>query len=67
MTERLNTDIDFVQVPRSGIEAYHMVIAILSSEIEEKSAILAEMKDENVKRRFIRGWSPGVTNVHIHV
>lgn len=67
MVERFSTDVAFVQVPRSGIEAYYMVIALLSSEIEEKTAILAEMENETVKQKFIRGWTPGITNVNIHV
>lgn len=63
----LNTNVDLTKVPRNGIEAYHMVIASLSAEIEEKSEILTEMLDEDVKRKFIRGWHPEIRNVNIHV
>lgn len=67
LIERLSTDVGFTGVPRNGFEAYNMVIASLSAEIEEKTEILSEMLDENVKRQFIRQWHPGTRNVNIHV
>ncbi len=67
MIERLDTDVGLTEVPRNGFEAYNMVIASLSAEIDEKTEILSEMLDESVKRQFIRRWHPGIRNVNIHV
>lgn len=65
--ERLNANVDLAKIPRNGIECYHMVVASLSAEIEEKSEILTEMSNEDVKQKFISGWRPGIQNVNIHV
>ena len=62
----LNADVDLERIPRNGIDAYYLVIAKLSAEVEEKSEILAEMQNEDVKRRFISGWTPGTNKVCIH-
>lgn len=67
MVERLDTDVGLTVVPRNGFEAYNMVIASLSAEIEAKTEILSEMLDESVKRQFIRKWRPEIRNVNIHV
>lgn len=63
----LNANVDLDSVPSNGINAYYMVVAALSAEIEEKSEILAEMKKCEVKRQFINGWTPGKTKINIHV
>ena len=67
MVERFDTDVGLTVVPRNGFEAYNMVIASLSAEIEAKTEILSEMLDESVKRQFIRKWRPEIKNVNIHV
>lgn len=67
MAERLDTNVGLTVVPRNGYEAYNMVVASLSAEIEKKTEILKEMLDESVKRQFIKRWHPGVKNVNIHV
>lgn len=67
MVERLDTDVGLTETPRNGFEAYNMVIASLSAEIENKTEILKEMLDESVKRQFIKRWHPGIKNVNIHV
>lgn len=67
MAERLDADVGLTEVPRNGYEAYNMVIASLSAEIENKTEILTELLDESVKRQFIRGWHPNIRNVNVHV
>lgn len=67
MAERLNTDVGLTEAPRNGFEAYNMVIASLSAEIENKTEILKEMLDDGVKRQFIKRWHPGIKNINIHV
>lgn len=67
MAERLNTDVGLTVVPRNGYEAYNIVVASLSAEIEKKTEILKELLDESVKRQFIKQWYPGIKNVNIHV
>ena len=67
MAERFDTDVGLTETPRNGFEAYNMVIASLSAEIENKTEILKEMLDDNVKRQFVKQWHPGIKNVNIHV
>lgn len=67
VAERLTTDVPLQREPRTGQEAYVMLINSLSAEIEEKKKILAEMKNADVKRKFISTWHPGIKNVNIHV
>ncbi len=67
MAERLDTDVGLTETPRNGFEAYNMVIASLSAEIENKTEILKEMLDDNVKRQFVKQWHPRIKNVNIHV
>lgn len=67
MAKKLNADVGLTVVPRNGYEAYNMVVASLSAEVEKKTEILKEMLDESVKRQFIKRWHPGVKNVNIHV
>lgn len=67
MVERLDVDIGLNEVPRNGYEAYNMVIASLSAEIENKEKVLSEMLNEGVKQQFIRRWHSGIRNVNIHV
>lgn len=67
MAERLTTDIPLQREPRTGQEAYVMLIDSLSAEIAEKKKILAEMKNADVKRKFIGMWHPGIKTVNIHV
>lgn len=65
--ERLTTDVALQREPRTGREAYVMLINSLSAEIVEKKKILAEMKNADVKRKFISTWHSGIKNVNIHV
>lgn len=65
--ERLDTDVVMAENPRNGYEAYSMIIASLSMEIEGKQKILTEMLDEGVKQQFIESWHPRLSNVNIHV
>lgn len=67
MVERLTTDVPLQKEPRTGQEAYIMLIDSLSAEVEEKKKILAEMKNADVKRKFISMWHSGIKNVNIHV
>lgn len=67
MAERLDADVGLTETPRNGFEAYNMVIASLSAEIENKTEILKEMLDDNVKSQFVKRWHPGIKNVNIHV
>ncbi|MDE7021786.1 MAG: hypothetical protein K2P23_12940 [Lachnospiraceae bacterium] len=43
-----------------------MLIDSLSAEIEEKKKILAEMKNVDVKCKFISMWHKGVRNINIY-
>lgn len=64
--ERLTTDVALQREPRTGQEAYVMLINSLSAEIAEKKKILAEIKDTDVKRKFISMWHEGIRNINIY-
>ena len=67
MAERFDTDVGLPKVPRNGFEAYDMIVASLSAEIERKTEILKELLDEGGKRQFVKLWHPGIKTVNIHV
>lgn len=64
--EKLKTDVPLQREPRTGKEAYNMLIVSLTEEIEEKKKILSEMMNEDIKRKFIRQWHPGIRNVNVY-
>ena len=66
MIERLTTDVALYREPKTGREAYIMLIDSLSAEIEEKKKILAEIKDADVKRKFLSMWHEGVRDINIY-
>lgn len=67
MVERFDADVGLSEVPRNGFEAYNMIVASLSAEIESKTEILKELLDERGKRQFVKLWHPGIKTVNIHV
>lgn len=67
MFEILNTNVELTEMPSNGYEAYDMVIVTLAAEIEEKSKVLNEMLNDDVKQQFIEKWTPEITNVNIHI
>lgn len=66
VVERLTTDVPLQREPRTGREAYVMLINSISADIAEKQKILAVMKNTDVKRKFISMWHEGIRNVNIY-
>lgn len=64
--ERINADVHLQGKPHTGEEAHQMLIDALLAEIEEKQTVLHELLDEDIKRKFIRQWTPDMRNVNIY-
>ncbi len=64
--ERLTADIPLPHKPRSGNQAYDMLVQTLRAEIQEKESILAILKAEKVREKFIENWNPNARSVDIY-
>lgn len=62
---KLSADVKLKRTPSSGSEAYVLLIDSLKEEIEERKKILSELASEEVKRKFVREWSPKTKSVNI--
>lgn len=65
MTKRFSADVRLKHKPRTGKQAYNMLVRSLSEEIKEKQTILSELADENIKREFIANWNADTRSVNI--
>lgn len=65
-TKNMSADVKLKCHPKSGKQAYKLLLSALNAEIEEKQSILTELKDENVKQKFIREWTPETKSVTIY-
>lgn len=66
IVERLSSDISLPHKPKTGKQAYDMLLRSLRNEIEEKQNILSELDSEDVKQRFIENWNPQTRSVSIY-
>lgn len=57
MVSILSADVKLKRKPRSGKEAYVLLVESLETEIKEKQEILSELSSDDVKRKFIIGWN----------
>lgn len=64
--ERISADITLKHKPRTGTQAYNMLIKSLKAEIEEKQEILSQLTKSNVKQKFIDNWNPTTRSVNIY-
>ena len=64
--ECLTSDISLPHKPRTGKQAYDMLLRSLRDEIKEKQDILSELDSEDVKQRFIENWNPNTRSVSIY-
>lgn len=64
--ERIDADVRLKKMPRNGEEAHRMLVDSLTAEIEEKRTILRELLDDDIKKKFIRQWTPDMRNVNIY-
>lgn len=64
--ERLSADIHLKHRPRTGKQAYDMLIESLKTEIDEKREILSQLTQKDVKQKFIDNWNPDTRSVNIY-
>lgn len=64
--KELSANVRLKYHPKSGKQAYKLLLSALNAEIEEKQSILTELKDENVKQKFIKEWKPETKSVTIY-
>ena len=64
--ERISADITLKHKPRTGTQAYNMLIASLKTEIQEKQEILSHLSQDKVKQKFIENWNPTTRSVNIY-
>lgn len=64
--ERISANVSLNHKPRTGKEAYSMLIHSLKSEIEEKQEILSQLTKNEVKQKFIDNWNPTTRSVNIY-
>lgn len=64
--ERISADITLKHKPRTGTQAYNMLIASLKAEIQEKQEILSHLSQDKVKQKFIENWNPTTRSVNIY-
>ncbi len=64
--ERLSTDIKLKHRPRTGTQAYNMLIESLKAEIDEKKEILSQLTQKDIKQKFIENWNPTTRSVNIY-
>lgn len=64
--ERLSADITLKRKPRTGTQAYNMLIQSLKAEIQEKQEILSQLTKSEIKQKFIDNWNPTTRSVNIY-
>ena len=64
--ERISADITLKHKPRTGTQAYNMLIESLKAEIQEKQEILSHLSQDKVKQKFIENWNPTTRSVNIY-
>ncbi len=64
--EQLSANITLKHRPRTGNQAYDMLVQTLRAEIQEKESILAILKAEKVREEFIENWNPQTRSVNIY-
>lgn len=63
--ERISADITLKHKPRTGTQAYNMLIESLKAEIQEKQEILSHLSQDKIKQKFIENWNPTTRSVNI--
>ena len=64
--ERISADITLKHKPRTGTQAYNMLIQSLKAEIQEKQEILSQPTKSEIKQKFIDNWNPTTRSVNIY-
>lgn len=65
--KELSANVRLKHKPRTGNEAYSMLVQELKNEIREKQDILTELSDTDIKEKFIKDWCPATKIVRIEV
>ncbi|WP_279071457.1 hypothetical protein [Faecalicoccus pleomorphus] len=64
--EQLSANITLKHRPRTGRQAYDMLIESLKMEIDEKKEILSQLKQKEIKQKFIDNWNPSTRSVNVY-
>ena len=64
--ERISADITLKHKPKTGTQAYNMLIESLKAEIEGKQEILSHLSQDKVKQKSIENWNPSRRSVNIY-
>lgn len=62
---RLSADVKLKKKPKTGNEAYEILVDSLEKEIKEKQEILLELTSDEVKCKFIKSWNQKTKSVII--
>ena len=62
--ERISADITLKHKPRTGTQAYNMLIQSLKAEIQQE--ILSQLTKSEIKQKFIDNWNPTTRSVNIY-
>lgn len=65
--KELSANVRLKHKPRTGNEAYSMLVQELKNEIREKQDILTELSDTDTKEKFIKDWRSTTKSVRIEV
>lgn len=63
--DKLTANVTLRRKPKSGEDAYELMLQSLEAEIEEKQGIVDELKNTDVKQNFIEQWHEGIRNVNV--
>lgn len=63
--EKFEANINLDHQPKTGKEAYSMLVQSLINEIWEKMEILSALEQEEIKKWFIDIWDPSTKSIHI--
>ena len=64
--EQLSANITLKHRPRTGKQAYDMLVESLKKDIGEKKEILSQLTQKEVKQKFIDNWNPATRSVNIY-
>lgn len=65
--KELSANVRLKHKPRTGNEAYNMLVQELKDEVQEKQDILKELLDTDTKEKFIKDWCPATRSLKIEV
>lgn len=65
--DRVSADIKFRRTPVDAVDAYNLLIEMLTDNIKQKRAVLEEMKTAECKEAFISNWQPNLKSLTVRI